>query len=100
MRITGEANSLAPGRIDTDRVRQIDNDQAKRRGLSPQDVEREAIAAIPSRRWTAVRAGCRKRFETLLVDDQGDVAPPAVSRRELPSSPAEAHHPRVRIARE
>jgi 3-oxoacyl-[acyl-carrier protein] reductase len=44
-------NTLAPGRILTDRVRQIDADQAQRQGRSVQDIERDALATIPARRY-------------------------------------------------
>jgi 3-oxoacyl-[acyl-carrier protein] reductase len=44
-------NTLAPGRILTDRVRQIDADQAQRQGRSVQEVEHDALATIPARRY-------------------------------------------------
>jgi 3-oxoacyl-[acyl-carrier protein] reductase len=44
-------NCLAPGRIDTERVRQLDEDAAQRQGKTREEVEREALAAIPVRRY-------------------------------------------------
>src|SRR5712692_8671685 len=47
--ITG--NTLAPGRIDTERLRQIDADLAQRQGRQPEDVERDSLVTIPLRRY-------------------------------------------------
>ena len=40
-------NNLIPGRIDTDRVRQLDETTAKRLGLSVDEVRRQSEAGIP-----------------------------------------------------
>ncbi len=44
-------NTIAPGRIDTERVRQIDSDAARRSGRTREEVERESIRAIPIGRY-------------------------------------------------
>jgi len=44
-------NTLAPGRIDTERIRQIDDDLAQRQGRPRADVERDSLATIPLRRY-------------------------------------------------
>jgi 3-oxoacyl-[acyl-carrier protein] reductase len=44
-------NTLAPGRIDTERIRQIDDDLAKRQGRPRADVERDSLNTIPLRRY-------------------------------------------------
>jgi 3-oxoacyl-[acyl-carrier protein] reductase len=44
-------NTLAPGRIETERIVQIDSDIAQRTGRSRQDVERDALSTIPVRRY-------------------------------------------------
>jgi 3-oxoacyl-[acyl-carrier protein] reductase len=44
-------NTLAPGRIETERIVQIDSDIAERTGRSRQEVERDALATIPVRRY-------------------------------------------------
>jgi 3-oxoacyl-[acyl-carrier protein] reductase len=44
-------NTLAPGRIDTERVRQIDADAAQRSGRNVEEVEREALKTIPLGRY-------------------------------------------------
>jgi 3-oxoacyl-[acyl-carrier protein] reductase len=44
-------NTLAPGRINTERIQQIDHDAARRSGRSFEDVTREALEAIPVRRY-------------------------------------------------
>jgi 3-oxoacyl-[acyl-carrier protein] reductase len=44
-------NSIAPGRIDTDRVRSNDAARAERTGKSVDDVRREAEQEIPLRRY-------------------------------------------------
>ena len=44
-------NLLAPGRILTERLRQIDADAAERAGRRLEDVERDALAAIPLGRY-------------------------------------------------
>ncbi len=45
------ANTLAPGRIRTERILQIDADLAQRYGRSREEVERESLAAIPLGRY-------------------------------------------------
>jgi 3-oxoacyl-[acyl-carrier protein] reductase len=44
-------NTLAPGRIGTERIRQIDDDLAQRQGRTRADVERDSLATIPLRRY-------------------------------------------------
>jgi 3-oxoacyl-[acyl-carrier protein] reductase len=44
-------NTLAPGRIDTERIQQIDQDAAERQGRPVEDVSRQSIAAIPAGRY-------------------------------------------------
>jgi 3-oxoacyl-[acyl-carrier protein] reductase len=44
-------NNLIPGRIETDRVRQLDEITARREGTSAADVHRKASAAIPLGRY-------------------------------------------------
>jgi len=44
-------NTVAPGRIDTERIRQIDADMAERTGRPLEDVEREARQAVPMGRY-------------------------------------------------
>ena len=44
-------NCLAPGRINTERIRQLDQDTAQRQGRSREEVERDSQASIPSRRY-------------------------------------------------
>jgi 3-oxoacyl-[acyl-carrier protein] reductase len=44
-------NTLAPGRILTERIQQIDQDAARRSGRSLEEVTRESIQAIPVRRY-------------------------------------------------
>jgi 3-oxoacyl-[acyl-carrier protein] reductase len=44
-------NCIAPGRIDTERIRQIDNDLAQRLGRSVDEVQRDSLATIPARRY-------------------------------------------------
>jgi 3-oxoacyl-[acyl-carrier protein] reductase len=44
-------NCLAPGRIETDRIRQLDSDTAERQGRSREEVERDSRASIPARRY-------------------------------------------------
>ena len=44
-------NTLAPGRIDTERVRQIDDDVAERTGRSREEVEADAMKTIPLQRY-------------------------------------------------
>lgn len=45
------ANILAPGRIDTDRVRSIDANAAKRENRTPEEVAAASAAAIPMGRY-------------------------------------------------
>lgn len=44
-------NMLLPGRIDTDRVRQLDQGAAEREGRDVEQVRAEALARIPARRY-------------------------------------------------
>jgi 3-oxoacyl-[acyl-carrier protein] reductase len=44
-------NSLAPGRIDTERVRQLDRARAERSGQSVEAIHRDAAAGIPLGRY-------------------------------------------------
>lgn len=44
-------NMLLPGRIDTDRVRLLDQSRAQRGGLTLQDVQAASRAAIPAQRY-------------------------------------------------
>ncbi|MDQ3811191.1 MAG: SDR family oxidoreductase [Chloroflexota bacterium] len=44
-------NTLAPGRIDTERVRQIDDDLARRTGRPREEVERDQLKAVPLGRY-------------------------------------------------
>jgi 3-oxoacyl-[acyl-carrier protein] reductase len=44
-------NTLAPGRIDTERIRQIDDDLAQRQGRTREDVTRDSLSTIPLRRY-------------------------------------------------
>jgi 3-oxoacyl-[acyl-carrier protein] reductase len=44
-------NSLAPGRVDTDRVRELDESRAERERRSAHEVRRDAEAGIPLRRY-------------------------------------------------
>ncbi|QHE51401.1 SDR family oxidoreductase [Pontibacillus sp. HMF3514] len=44
-------NTLGPGRISTDRVEELDQVQAKRRGLSPEEVKAEHETRIPAGRY-------------------------------------------------
>ena len=44
-------NCLAPGRIATDRVAELDQGRAKREGISLDEVERQSRAAIPAGRY-------------------------------------------------
>jgi 3-oxoacyl-[acyl-carrier protein] reductase len=44
-------NQIIPGRIDTDRVRQLDEINAKRQGVSPEQAKVKAITTIPMGRY-------------------------------------------------
>ncbi|TMD60466.1 MAG: SDR family oxidoreductase [Chloroflexi bacterium] len=44
-------NTVQPGRIETDRIRQIDEDGAKRRGVSPDVIRDEFLKIIPLGRY-------------------------------------------------
>ena len=44
-------NQIIPGRIDTDRVRQLDEINAKKQGISAADAKARAVAAIPLGRY-------------------------------------------------
>jgi len=43
-------NNLVPGRIDTDRVRQLDQTAATKQGISVEEVRQQSIARIPLKR--------------------------------------------------
>jgi 3-oxoacyl-[acyl-carrier protein] reductase len=43
-------NNLMPGRIDTDRVRQLDQNAAAKQGISVEEVRQQSIARIPLKR--------------------------------------------------
>ena len=45
------ANTVQPGRIETERIRQLDADSAKRRGVSADVVRDEFLQAIPLGRY-------------------------------------------------
>lgn len=44
-------NTVAPGRISTERLRQIDDDLAQRTGRSREEVEHDALKAVPMGRY-------------------------------------------------
>lgn len=44
-------NQIIPGRIDTDRVRHLDEVNARKQGVSPEEAKRRAIGAIPMGRY-------------------------------------------------
>lgn len=44
-------NQIIPGRIDTDRVRQLDEITAKKQGISPEEAKGKSISAIPLGRY-------------------------------------------------
>jgi 3-oxoacyl-[acyl-carrier protein] reductase len=44
-------NMLAPGRIATERLRQIDADTAERSGRTPEEIERDSLKTIPVGRY-------------------------------------------------
>jgi 3-oxoacyl-[acyl-carrier protein] reductase len=44
-------NQIVPGRIDTDRVRQLDEGNAKRQGISADEAKTRAEAGIPMKRY-------------------------------------------------
>jgi 3-oxoacyl-[acyl-carrier protein] reductase len=44
-------NQIIPGRLDTDRVRQLDEINAKKQGISPADAKAKSEAAIPMSRY-------------------------------------------------
>ncbi|HJR59231.1 MAG TPA: SDR family oxidoreductase [Vicinamibacterales bacterium] len=44
-------NQIIPGRIDTDRVRQLDEINATKQGVSPEAAKQKAMAAIPMGRY-------------------------------------------------
>ncbi|MGN7762292.1 SDR family oxidoreductase [Paenibacillus sp. 22594] len=55
-------NSLAPGRIGTDRILQLDGKRAEARGISREQVEQEALVQIP-----AGRSGTPEEFGKAAV---------------------------------
>jgi 3-oxoacyl-[acyl-carrier protein] reductase len=44
-------NCIAPGRIDTERIRQLDADTAQRQGRTEEEVAADSRASIPTRRY-------------------------------------------------
>lgn len=44
-------NQIIPGRIDTDRVKHLDQVNAKKQGVTPDEAKKRAIAAIPMGRY-------------------------------------------------
>jgi 3-oxoacyl-[acyl-carrier protein] reductase len=44
-------NQIIPGRIDTDRVRSLDEGNAKRQGISVADAKQKSVATIPLGRY-------------------------------------------------
>jgi len=44
-------NQIIPGRIDTDRVRQLDEIAAKRQGVTPEQAKAKSIGSIPAGRY-------------------------------------------------
>jgi 3-oxoacyl-[acyl-carrier protein] reductase len=48
-------NQLIPGRIDTDRVREIDEDNARRSGITVPEQQKRIFATIPMGRYGDVR---------------------------------------------
>lgn len=44
-------NQIIPGRIDTDRVRHLDEVNAKKQGVTPEEAKAKAVAAIPMGRY-------------------------------------------------
>ena len=44
-------NSLAPGRFDTDRVRELDDDRSERTGRTVEEIRQESARSIPLRRY-------------------------------------------------
>lgn len=44
-------NQIIPGRIDTDRVKHLDEVNAKKQGVTPDEAKKRAIAAIPMGRY-------------------------------------------------
>jgi 3-oxoacyl-[acyl-carrier protein] reductase len=44
-------NQIIPGRIDTDRVKQLDEITGKRQGISAADAKAKSVAAIPFARY-------------------------------------------------
>ena len=75
-------NQIIPGRIDTDRVRQLDEINAKKQGVTPDEAKAKAMGAIPLGRYgetDARRTVERPRFWIgSLTDDDVDmrIAPP------------------------
>jgi len=44
-------NGIAPGRVATDRIAQLDNDRASRAGIAVEEVQQQTIARIPLGRY-------------------------------------------------
>ena len=74
------ANTVQPGRIETERIRQLDADSAKRRGVSADVVRDEFLQAIPlgdvveyaddrghDSRFISYRAGRHQQLRALLA---------------------------------
>ena len=55
-------NVVAPGRIQTERIEELDNSMATRRGVDLQQVKKESVASIP-----LGRLGTPEEFANLLV---------------------------------
>jgi 3-oxoacyl-[acyl-carrier protein] reductase len=53
---------VAPGRIQTERIEELDNAMASRRGVELQQVKKESVASIP-----LGRLGTPEEFANLLV---------------------------------
>ncbi|HET9391079.1 MAG TPA: SDR family oxidoreductase [Steroidobacteraceae bacterium] len=47
-------NCLAPGRISTDRVAELDHARARREGISPEEAQKQSLATIPAGRYGEV----------------------------------------------
>ncbi len=62
-------NNLAPGRIDTDRVRWLDGVRAKETGRTVEEIQRESRAAIPAGRY-----GDPREFAAMAVFLASDAA--------------------------
>jgi 3-oxoacyl-[acyl-carrier protein] reductase len=66
-------NCLAPGRIATDRVAELDGARARREGIGLEEVERQSRATIPAGRYGeaaefAANGGFSREYASLLHD--------------------------------